>query len=333
MRAETRVLLAGALFATGGVLIKSCDFPSLQRAGLRAALAAATLFALLPTTRRWPSWRMLLLVPAYFGATCLFVVANTLTTAADAIFLQSTAPLWLVLLGPLLLHERPTRRDVVTLVGIAAGMLLCFLAPGTAQATAPEPRLGGAIALASGVCYALLLLGLRWLGRRPDAAGSQPPGASLTPRDEGPAAIAWGNACTFPIAFALMPVVGQTPIAGSAQDWLVIAVLWHRLPGAPPLALGRPALVIATTCAELWLAAILAGALILAPRDQAGPWVMAIGSGVVIWAGFVLPTLLVSQLYRGTPAGHMVRDLGYWLVVMVAQAALLQALGLVPPPA
>jgi drug/metabolite transporter (DMT)-like permease len=225
MRAETRVLLAGALFATGGVLIKSCDFPSLQRAGLRAALAAATLFALLPTTRRWPSWRMLLLVPAYFGATCLFVVANTLTTAADAIFLQSTAPLWLVLLGPLLLHERPTRRDVVTLVGIAAGMLLCFLAPGTAQATAPEPRLGGAIALASGVCYALLLLGLRWLGRRPDAAGSQPPGASLTPRDEGPAAIAWGNACTFPIAFALMPVVGQTPIAGSAQDWLVIAVL------------------------------------------------------------------------------------------------------------
>lgn len=225
MRAETRVLLAGALFATGGVLIKSCDFPSLQRAGLRAALAALTLFALLPAARRWPSWRMLLLVPAYFGATCLFVVANTLTTAADAIFLQSTAPLWLVLLGPLLLRERPTRRDAVTLVGIAAGMLLCFLAPGTAQATAPEPRLGGAIALASGVCYALLLLGLRWLGRSPAAAANLPAAASLPPRDEGPAAIAWGNACTFPIAFALMPVVGQTPIAGTAQDWLVIAVL------------------------------------------------------------------------------------------------------------
>ncbi|WP_439532496.1 hypothetical protein [Polymorphobacter sp.] len=123
------------------------------------------------------------------------------------------------------------------------------------------------------------------------------------------------------------------PILAATALGLVIAVLWHRLPGAPPLALGRPALVIATSLAEFWLASILAGALILAPKDQAGPWVMAIGSGVVIWAGFVLPTLLVSQLYRGTPGGHMVRDLGYWLVVMVAQAALLQAWGLVPPPA
>jgi len=218
MRAETRVLLAGALFATGGVLIKSCDFPSLQRAGLRAAVAAITLFVLLPAARRWPTWRMLVLVPAYFGATCLFVVANTLTTAADAIFLQSTAPLWLVLLGPLLLRELPTRRDLVTLVGIAAGMLLCFLAPATAQATAPDPQLGGAIALASGICYALLLLGLRWLGHTPTDA-------SLPPRDDGPAAIAWGNACTFPIAFALMPVTGQTAIPGNTQDWLVIALL------------------------------------------------------------------------------------------------------------
>jgi hypothetical protein len=122
------------------------------------------------------------------------------------------------------------------------------------------------------------------------------------------------------------------PILAATALGLVIAVLWHRLPGAPPLALGRPALVIATSLAEFWLAAILAGALILAPKDQAGPWVMAVGSGVVIWAGFVLPTLLVTQLYRGVPAGHMVRDLGYWLVVMVAQATLLQSLGLVPPP-
>jgi len=122
------------------------------------------------------------------------------------------------------------------------------------------------------------------------------------------------------------------PILAATALGLTVAVLWHKLPGAPKLALGRPSLVIATSLAEFWLAAILAGALILAPKDQAGPWVMAIGSGVVIWAGFVLPTLLVSQLYRGTPAGHMTRDLGYWLVVMVAQASLLQAIGLIPPP-
>src|SRR5688572_9611829 len=134
------ILLAGALFATGGALIKSCDFPSLQRAGMRAAIAAVAIFALLPEARRWPNGRILRLVPAYFGATCLFVVANTLTTAANAIFLQSTAPLWLTLLGPWLLRERPSRADLVVLACIAVGMSLFLLAPAEAVATAPDPQ-------------------------------------------------------------------------------------------------------------------------------------------------------------------------------------------------
>lgn len=211
VRPQTRILLAGALFATGGALIKSCDFPSLQRAGLRALIAALAVFAMLPEARRWPNARILRLVPAYFGATCLFVVANTLTTAANAIFLQSTAPLWIILLGPLLLHERPRRSDLLVLACIAVGMTLFFVAPTAAVATAPEPRLGDVIAIASGVSYALLLLGMRWLGKAGDG--------------EACAAIAWGNALTFPLAFAMMPAVGQTPVLGGFQDWLVIAVL------------------------------------------------------------------------------------------------------------
>ncbi len=123
------------------------------------------------------------------------------------------------------------------------------------------------------------------------------------------------------------------PILAATALGLLLAVLWHRLPGAPPLALGRPSLVIATSIFEFCLAAILAGALILAPKDQAGPWVMAISSGIVIWAGFVLPTLLVSMLYRGASAGLIIRDLGYWLLLMVLQAALMQAMGLLPPAA
>ena len=206
-----RVLLAAALFATGGALIKACEFPSLQRAGTRAAIAAVTIFLLLPSARRWPNARILRLAPAYFGATCLFVVANSLTTAANAIFLQAAAPLWLVLFAPWLLHEPLTRRDVLVLLGVGIGMALFFVAPAEAVATAPDPRLGDWVAIASGVSWALLLLGLRWL-----AKGG---------RDEGPAAIAWGNALTFPVAFALMPLVGQTPVTGGAQDWVVITVL------------------------------------------------------------------------------------------------------------
>ncbi|MBL9076166.1 MAG: DMT family transporter [Planctomycetes bacterium] len=205
------VLLAGAMFASGGALLKSCDFPSLQRAGLRAAIAALTLFVLLPAARRKPDARVLRLVLPYFGATALFVIANSLTTAANAIFLQSTAPLWILLFAPLLLRERPTRRDVVVFGGVAAGMTLCFLAPTEVQRTAPNPALGDLFALASGVCFALLLLGLRWLARSDDDASA--------------AALAWGNALALPLAFALMPFAGQSPIRGSASDWVVITVL------------------------------------------------------------------------------------------------------------
>jgi drug/metabolite transporter (DMT)-like permease len=199
------------LFATGGTLIKLQTLPSLQRAGSRALVAALVIFALWPAARRLPNRRVLLLVPAYFGATCLFVVANTLTTASNAIFLQSTAPLWVVLLAPLLLRERPTRADLFVLAGVGLGMAAFFAAPAAAVPTAPQPRLGDWIAVASGVSYALLLLGLRWLSR--------------TSTGEEGAAVAWGNLLTFPLALALMPLVGQRPGVGVAADWVVVGLL------------------------------------------------------------------------------------------------------------
>ncbi|MFO6445680.1 hypothetical protein ACLBKU_00910 [Erythrobacter sp. NE805] len=84
--------------------------------------------------------------------------------------------------------------------------------------------------------------------------------------------------------------------------------------------------------AEFWLAAILAGALILAPRE-AGAWVMALGSAVVIWIGFVVPVLGVSLAAFGLGRKRMVSAMAYWLVAMLGQAAVMQAIGLVPPPA
>jgi DME family drug/metabolite transporter len=205
------LLVAGALFATGGALIKSCSLPSLERAGLRAAIAALTLFLLLPAARRLPSRRVLLLLPAYFGATVLFVVANTLTTAANAILLQSTAPLWVLLAAFALLGERPHRADLWMLLGIALGMTMFFVGPATASATAPEPRLGDSIAILGGVSYAVLLVGFRWLG-----------GRGL---DEQSAAIAWGNAAAAPVALLLGPLLGQPLALPTATDWAVLTVL------------------------------------------------------------------------------------------------------------
>lgn len=92
-----------------------------------------------------------------------------------------------------------------------------------------------------------------------------------------------------------------------------------------------PGFVLVAALAEAWLAAILAGALILAPAAGPGPWTMALASAVVIWIGFVLPTTLVSFLHAGRSAPAALAYAAQWLAVMVAQAAALQTVGLVRP--
>jgi hypothetical protein len=83
--------------------------------------------------------------------------------------------------------------------------------------------------------------------------------------------------------------------------------------------------------AALWLGAILAGALILAP-PKAPVWVMTIGSAVVIWAGFVAPVLASALLIAGQRWARIGRHVAWWLVMMVAQAVVMRLWGLVPPP-
>ena len=109
---------------------------------------------------------------------------------------------------------------------------------------------------------------------------------------------------------------------------LGVGVVYHRLAGMPRGGFG---LVAAVAVAQAWFAAILAGALILAPA-KAGDWTMAIGSAVVIWAGFVVPVSVVTLTARRIAAGEVVRDCVYWLAVMIVQAVVLKTIGLVPPP-
>lgn len=118
------------------------------------------------------------------------------------------------------------------------------------------------------------------------------------------------------------------PIAAATLAGLLVGMVYLRLAGA-----GRPSvgLVVVAVLAESWLASILAGALILAPAGAAPPWIMALASAVVVWIGFVLPTLVVTQGVARVPPGRNLLDAGHWLAVMLAQAAVLQASGLVRP--
>ena len=172
VRSRLALLAAAAIFSTGGAAFKAVTLTAWQVAGARSAVAAAVLLLAIPEARGKWTWRMVPVATAYAATLITFVVANRLTTSANAIFLQSAAPLYVLLMGPLLLHEPVRRSHLLYMAAVAGGMALFFLSSEPAIATAPDPTRGNLIAIFSGVAYALMLVGLRWLTRgRPDNPG------------------------------------------------------------------------------------------------------------------------------------------------------------------
>jgi drug/metabolite transporter (DMT)-like permease len=198
---RNRLLLVAAaiLFSTGGAAIKAATLTGWQVACFRSGVAAVVLLVALPGARRGWSWRLVPVAAAYAATLIAFSIANRLTTAANAIFLQSTAPLYMLLLSPLLLKERIHREGLIYMLVVAAGLTLFFLGGQPVLATAPDPPRGNIVALVSGLAFALMLVGLRWLGRRPE------PYAGL-------AAVAMGNALacvvTLPMALPVRLITG-----------------------------------------------------------------------------------------------------------------------------
>lgn len=131
----------------------------------------------------------------------------------------------------------------------------------------------------------------------------------------------------------LIATVGAFLFGGAY--YRVFRTLWLNAAGPNAFnAERRPGLMhyVGIFIAEFWMAAILAGAVILAPTDEgAGPWVMAIGSAIIIWIGFVLPALYVSYRVLGQSMRLILLDTAHWLFAMLIMAALLQAVGVSAP--
>src|SRR2546428_8465691 len=162
-----RVFAAATVFPTGGAAFKLCGFTGWQVAGLRGAVAAIAVLVMVPEARRaWP-WRAALVGVAYAVTTILFVQANKLTTAADAVFLEDASPLCILVLGPWLLREPVQRGDVAFLLAAAAGLTMFFVGVEPPRATATKPLLGNALAAGRAVTFALGVIGYRWLPPRP----------------------------------------------------------------------------------------------------------------------------------------------------------------------
>jgi drug/metabolite transporter, DME family len=164
-RARLQLLGAALLFSTGGAAIKATTLTSTQIAGFRSGVAVLAVMLLVPAARRIPGPRAWLVGLAYASTLTLYSMANKLTTAANAIFLQSTAPIYVLLAAPWLLGERITRRDLAFVAIAAAGLSLFFLGSETPGVTATDPATGNLLALASGAFWAATIIGLRWMGQ------------------------------------------------------------------------------------------------------------------------------------------------------------------------
>jgi drug/metabolite transporter (DMT)-like permease len=155
-RAVGLLVLTALGWSIGGVLIKVLPWHPLAVAGMRGLIAGLVLLALHRSLSLRGSRVRLYGALAYAVCTASVCIATKLTTAANAILLQYTAPIWVALLGAWLLGERTTRADWITIGVVLAGMGL-FFAGGLDLANV----LGNAVAILSGLAFAAVTITLR----------------------------------------------------------------------------------------------------------------------------------------------------------------------------
>ena len=162
MREETKgrwmILLAGVLWSLAGVFIKSLELHPLTIVFYRS-LFASLFFVLFARPARWTfSSSLLVSAASYTAAISFFVSANKLTTAANAIILQYTAPIFVYLFIRLLFKEPILKANLATLLAGMAGVVVIFIG------SAGEPDAPGvAAAVVSGLLFAVFMTNLRFL--------------------------------------------------------------------------------------------------------------------------------------------------------------------------
>ena len=195
------LLLGVALcWSLAGVLFKHVPWPGLAAAGGRGLIAALFLLAASWRSLRF-TWSPLQLgaAAAYAACTVLFSLANKMTTAANAILLQYTAPVWVALLGAWLLGERTTRTDWLAIAAVLGGLAVFF------YEGLQVGQVGGlVVALASGVGFAVMTILMR---KQKDTSALE--------------SIILGNLIGFAVG---LPALARAP-AMPADGWLALGLL------------------------------------------------------------------------------------------------------------
>jgi len=150
------LIIAALFWSFGGLFIKLVDLDPIIIAGIRS-LGAAIIFLFYIKKPKW-YWGKYFIggIISYSLMVILYVVSIRLTTAANAIFLQFTAPLWVVIFGYFILKETVTKFDILAMILIFLGMGLFFI-----DELSFYGFWGNIMALISGVCFALVTVLIR----------------------------------------------------------------------------------------------------------------------------------------------------------------------------
>ncbi|HEY8562200.1 MAG TPA: EamA family transporter [Pyrinomonadaceae bacterium] len=204
------VLIAVLLWSTGGLAIKYTTVDAFT-VSLGRSLFAALIVALF-TFRKGLKPNLLTLWTSllYAGTLSSFVYATKTTTAANAIFLQYTAPVYILILSPFILKEKFRVSDLITVFICLAGMSFFFLEPQkpSHNELAPDVFVGNLAALASGVFFGLYFVFLR----HPRSLENSNPAISVF----------YGNLL---VVLFTLPILLADPPAPNANDILAILYL------------------------------------------------------------------------------------------------------------
>lgn len=155
------ISITAFLWSTSGLFIKILSTGPYQIAMYRSLIAAITVFFLvLIKDKKVKIDTDIISVLSWFsyaGILIFFVVANRLTKAANVIFLQFTAPIYLLFLEPLFLKVKFRLKNLITIVITITGMSLFFFGQ-----LEPGDLIGNILGITAGICFAFFSLFVKW---------------------------------------------------------------------------------------------------------------------------------------------------------------------------
>lgn len=149
------VMMAAILYSIGGLCIKFIPWGGIAINGTRSAVALVVVAVYLKATHHALKWNRWICIGAWCIAltTTLFSVANKMTTAANAIVLEFTAPAFVIVFSAVLLRKRPARLDLIACALVFGGIVFFFV-----DSLEMGGGLGNMVALCSGITYSGVFL-------------------------------------------------------------------------------------------------------------------------------------------------------------------------------